>query len=305
MVRIRTFEERVAKEVASGAVPGAAHLYSGQEAVAVGICANLLPADYITSTHRGHGHVIAKGARTDLSMAEIFGKKTGYNKGKGGSKHLAAPELGVIGATGIVAGMVPVAIGVALSSQMRETNQVTICFLGDGAINSGRFHESINLASCWRLPVVYVIENNLYGESTSISSVCMLADLADRAASYAVPGQVIDGNDVLAVYDEAGKAIDRARKGLGPSLIECKTYRQHGHFQGDPQTYKPKAEIKEWLKKDPIPRFRNKLIEMGIFTGDDAEKISLEMKVEIDEAVAFALASPYPLPEEALEDVYA
>lgn len=305
MVRIRAFEERVAKETASGAIPGATHLYSGQEAVAVGACANLRADDYITSTHRGHGHLIAKGAKTDLMMAEIFGKKTGYNKGKGGSKHITAPEIGVVGATGIVAGMIPVAAGVALSARMRETDQVTICFLGDGAVNSGRFHESVNLASCWDLPVVYVIENNLYGESTSISDVCRLTDLCDRASSYAIPGKAVDGNDVLSVYEEVGRAVDRARKGKGPSIVECKTYRHHGHFQGDPQTYKPKTEVEEWFKRDPIPRFREKLIEKGYFTQNDADAIDREMKDEIERAVKFALESPYPAPEEALDDVYA
>ncbi len=305
MLRIRTFDERVAKEFAAGTIPGAAHLYSGQEAVAVGVCANLRPDDYITSTHRGHGHLIAKGAKTHLMMAEIFGKKTGYNKGKGGSMHITAPELGIMGASGIVAGMIPVAAGVALSAQMRGTTQVTICFLGDGATNSGRFHESVNLASCWDLPVVYVIENNLYGESTSLSAVCKLTKLSDRAASYGIPGKTIDGNDVLIVYAEVGKYVSRARKGQGPSIVECTTYRHRGHFEGDPQTYKSKAEVEEWLKKDPIPRFKNKLLEMGAFVQKDLESIDQEMKDEVEQAVKFALESPYPAPEEALEDVYA
>lgn len=305
MVRIRTFEERVAKEFTAGTIPGAAHLYSGQEAVAVGVCANLRTADYITSTHRGHGHLIAKGAKTHLMMAEIFGKKTGYNKGKGGSMHITAPELGIMGASGIVAGMVSIAAGAALSAQMRGTDQVAICFMGDGATNSGRFHESANLAACWNLPVIYIIENNLYGESTPLSAVCRLANLSDRAAAYGIPGMTIDGNDVMAVFKASGECIARARRGDGPSIVECKTYRYHGHFEGDPQTYKPKTEIEDWIKKDPIPRFRLELMGMGILSQDFAESIDRELNMEIDQALKFAVESPHPAPEETLEDVYA
>jgi TPP-dependent pyruvate/acetoin dehydrogenase alpha subunit len=305
MVRIRAFEERVAKEFAAGTIPGAAHLYSGKEAVAVGVCANLRTADYITSTHRGHGHLIAKGAKTHLMMAEIFGKKTGYNKGKGGSMHISAPELGIMGASGIVAGMVSIAAGAALSAQMRGTDQVAICFMGDGATNSGRFHESANLAACWNLPVIYIIENNLYGESTPLSAVCRLANLSDRAVAYGIPGMTIDGNDVMAVFKASGECINRARRGDGPSIVECKTYRYHGHFEGDPQTYKPKAEIEDWMKKDPIPRFRLVLIGMGILSQDFAESIDRELNMEIDQAIKFAVESPHPAPEETLEDVYA
>jgi pyruvate dehydrogenase E1 component alpha subunit len=238
-------------------------------------------------------------------MAELFGKRAGYNKGKGGSMHITALELGIIGASGIVAGMIGVAAGAALSAQMRGTDQVTVCFLGDGATNSGRFHEAVNLAACWNLPAIFVIENNLYGETTSISDVCKLTNLSDRAASYGIPGTTIDGNDVLTVYEEVGNAIAKARKGEGPSMIECKTYRHYGHFCGDPQTYKSKAEVEEWLKKDPIPSFGNKLIRMGIFTQADADAIRQGMRDELDQAVKFAAESPYPAPEEALEDVYA
>ena len=192
--------------------------------------------------------------------------------------HITALDLGIMGASGIVAGMIGIAAGAALSAQMRGTDQVTICFLGDGATNSGRFHEAVNLASIWSLPVVYVIENNLYGESTPISDVCRLPNLSDRAAAYAIPGKTIDGNDVFAVYEEVGKAVARARKGDGPTLVECKTYRHYGHFCGDPQTYKKKEEVDEWLKKDPIPRFRKHLIEMEAFTQDEANAIDGEMK---------------------------
>ena len=305
MVRIRTFEERVYKEFAAGNIPGFVHLYSGEEATAVGACANLTPNDYITSTHRGHGHLIAKGGKTDKMMAELFAKKTGYNKGKGGSMHIADTEIGILGANGIVGAGIPIAGGAALSAQMRGTDQVAICFLGDGASNTGRFHEGVNLAACWSLPVVYIIENNLYAECTPFSEICKLANVADRAGSYGIPGITVDGNDVLAVYEAVGEAVARARKGEGPTLVECKTYRFHGHFEGDPCNYQPEAEIADWKKKDPIPRFRKKLVEMGVLTEEAASKIDREINEEIDSAVKFAEESPLPAPEEALEDVYA
>jgi TPP-dependent pyruvate/acetoin dehydrogenase alpha subunit len=305
MVRIRTFEERVIKEFAAGNIPGAAHLYAGEEAVATGACANLRDDDYITSTHRGHGHLIAKGGKTDRMMAELYGKKTGYNKGKGGSMHLADMTIGTLGANAIVGAGIPIAAGAALSAKMRGTDQVVIGFMGDGATNTSRFHEGLNLAACWDLPVVYIIENNMYAESTPLSTACKLVNLSERAKAYGMPGKTVDGNDVLAVYEAVGEAVTRARKGQGPSLIEGKTYRYRGHFEGDPQTYKTKEEAEEWLKKDPIPRFKSKLIEMGVLTEADADKIAQEMKEEIDRAVKFAEESPYPAPEEALEDVYA
>ncbi len=305
MVRIRTFEERVVKEFATGNIPGAAHIYAGEEAVATGACANLRPDDYITSTHRGHGHLIAKGGKTARMMAELYGKKTGYNKGKGGSMHIADMEMGILGAIAIVGASIPIAAGAALSAKMRGTDQVVICFLGDGATNTSRFHEGVNLAAIWNLPVVYVIENNMYAESTPLSAVCKLANLSDRAKAYGIPGKTVDGNDVLAVYKAVREAVTRARKGQGPTLIECKTYRHRGHFEGDPQTYKTKEEVEEWRKKDPFPRFRKQLIEMGVLTKEDADKIAQEMKREIEKAVQFAEESPLPAPEEALEDVYA
>jgi TPP-dependent pyruvate/acetoin dehydrogenase alpha subunit len=305
MVRIRTFEERVVKEFAAGNIPGAAHLYAGEEAVATGACANLRPDDYITSTHRGHGHLIAKGGKTDCMMAELYGKKTGYNKGKGGSMHLADMEIGILGANAIVGAGIPIAAGAALSAKMRGTDQVVIGFTGDGATNTSRFHEGVNLAAIWDLPVVYIIENNMYAEATPLSAACKLADLSDRAKAYGIPGKTVDGNDVLAVYEAVGEAITRARKGQGPTLIECKTYRHRGHFEGDLQTYKTEEEVEEWMKKDPIPRFRKQLIEMGVLTKEDADKIAQEMNEEIEKAVKFAEESPLPAPEEALEDVYA
>ena len=305
MLRIRTFEERVFKEFAAGHIGGFVHLYAGEEAVATGACANLRLDDYVTSTHRGHGHVIAKGGKTDLMMAELYGKKTGYNKGKGGSMHIANVDSGMLGANGIVGAGIPIAGGAALSAKMRGTDQVCLCFFGDGATNTTRFHEGLNLASIWKLPVVYICENNLYAESTPISYAANISNIADRAAAYGIPGKTVDGNDVLAVYEVVGEAVARARRGEGPTFIVCQTYRWHGHFEGDMQTYKTKEEVEEWMKRDPIPRFRKKLIEMRVLTEKEADKISQEMEEEIEKAVKFAEESPLPDPEEALEDVYA
>ncbi|MFC1931091.1 thiamine pyrophosphate-dependent dehydrogenase E1 component subunit alpha [Chloroflexota bacterium] len=304
MVRIRTFEERVRKEFAAGNMPGFVHLYSGEEAVATGACANLKPDDYITSTHRGHGHLIAKGGKTDKMMAELYGKKTGYCKGKGGSMHIADIDIGILGANGIVGAGITIAGGAALAIKMKGAGKVVLCFFGDGASNTTRFHEGINLGACWNLPVVYVIENNLYAESTRITDVCKLTNLSDKANAYGIPGVTVDGNDVLAVYEVVGEAVKRARTGGGPTIVECKTYRIHGHEEGDEQTYKIKKEIEWWAKRDPIPIFRSKLIEMGILTKKDTDKIDLEIGEEIDKAVKFAEESPLPNPEETLEDGY-
>jgi len=304
MILIRAFEERVAKEFAMGNIPGHAHLYTGEEAVATGSCASLRPDDYVVSTHRGHGHLIAKGGRTDKMMAEIFGKKTGYCKGKGGTMHIADTDIGMLGANGIVGAGITIAGGAALSAQKRGTSQVTICFFGDGATNTSRFHEGLNLAACLNLPVVYIIENNNYAITVHINYACKITNIGDRAAAYGIPGVTVDGNDVLAVHEAVGKAIDRAREGGGPSLIECKTYRWHGHYTGDPQIYRTKQEVAEWKKRDPIPMFRKKLVKMGLFTQKDAAKIEQEMDEEIEKAVQFAKESPSPMPEDTLEDVY-
>ena len=305
MLRIRTFEERVFKEFAAGHIGGFVHLYAGEEAVATGACANLRLDDYVTSTHRGHGHVIAKGGKTDLMMAELYGKKTGYNKGKGGSMHIANVDSGMLGANGIVGAGIPIAGGAALSAKMRGTDQVCLCFFGDGATNTTRFHEGLNLASIWKLPVVYICENNLYAETTPISYAVNIPNLVDRAAAYGMPGKTVDGNDVLAVYETVGEAVARARRGEGPTFIVCQTYRWHGHFEGDPDTYKPQEEREEWMKKDPIPRFRRKLIERRVLIEKQADEINREMEREIEKAVKFAEESPLPEPEETLEDVYA
>ncbi len=305
MVRIRTFEQRVKKEFAAGHIGGFVHLYAGEEAIATGACASLRSDDYITSTHRGHGHLIAKGGKTERMMAELYGKKTGYCKGKGGSMHIADVDIGILGANGMVGAGIPIAGGAALSSQMRGTGQVVLCFFGDGASNTTRFHEGVNLASIWKLPVVYVIENNQYAETTPISYATNIANLADRAAAYGIPGKTIDGNDVLAVYEAVGEAVARARKGEGPTLVECKTCRWYGHQEGDAQTYKTKEEIEECMKRDPIKRFREKLIEMGVLTEKGADEINEEILEELDRAVKFANESPLPAPEETLEDVFA
>ena len=305
MVKIRCFEERVAKEFKEGHIPGFLHLYIGEEAIATGACANLRPDDYITSTHRGHGHVIAKGGKTAPMMAELYGKKTGYNKGKGGSMHIADVTIGILGANAIVGAGIPIAGGAALSAKLRGTDQVAICFMGDGATNTSRFHEGVNLASILELPIVYVIENNEYAESTHVSYAMKAPTIAERAAAYGIPGKTVDGYDVRAVYEAVAEAVTRARKGEGPTLIECKACRQHGHFEGDPQVYRTKEELDECKKKDPIPRFKKELIEMGVLTEKEVDDVYREMDEEMEKAVKFAEESPLPEPEEALIGVYA
>jgi len=304
MLQIRYFEEKVFELYGQNLVPGTIHLYAGEEAVAVGVCSNLRRDDYLTSTHRGHGHCIAKGADLGKIMAEILGKRTGYCKGKGGSMHIADFSLGMLGATAVVAAGIPIAAGAGLSVKLRGTDQVVACFFGEGASNQGTFHEGINMAAIWRLPVVFVCENNLYAMGTRQSLVMTIENIADRAVAYGIPSVTIDGNDVLAVYEAASTAVNRARQGEGPTLIECKTYRQKGHSRFDPATYRPKNEVAEWLKKDPIPRFKSKLIEMGVLTEEEDEKLRHSAVVAVEEAVKFAMESPFPQPEEALEDVY-
>lgn len=304
MTRIRRFEEHVAREFADGNIPGSVHLYIGEEAVATGAIAHLKKEDYIMSTHRGHGHLIAKGGETKKMMAELFAKKTGYCLGKGGSMHIADLDIGMLGAAGIVGSGIPIANGAGLSAKLRGTDQVTICFFGDGASNIGRFHEGVNLASVWSLPVVFICENNLWAVSVPTSTSLNVANVADRAAGYGIPGVVVDGMDVTAVYEAAGEAVTRARNGKGPTLIEAKTYRYRGHFEGDSGTYRPKEEIEQWLQRDPIKNYREKLTEMKVLTEKQAEDIDKEALAEMDEAMKFAQESPFPEPEEALENVY-
>lgn len=306
MVTIRLFEGRLPELYATG-FTGLTHLYIGQEAVAAGVCANLRKEDYITSTHRGHGHVIAKGGELKYMMAELFGKKTGYCKGKGGSMHIANINIGILGANGIVGGGIPIAVGAALSCKMRKTDQVTACFFGDDASNTGAFHEGLNLASIHHLPVVFICENNLYGISVPQKQHQAIKDISIRAKAYDMPGITVDGNDVLAVYEASGKAVERARAGEGPTLIECKTYRWRGHHEGDPNRgsrYRPAKEVEEWMKKCPIRRFEEGLIKKKILTKEKVKTIREEIEREIDQAIAFARESPYPTPQDLYEDVY-
>jgi pyruvate dehydrogenase E1 component alpha subunit len=305
MLEIRFFEEKVFELYAQNLVPGTIHLYAGEEAVAVGVCSNLRRDDYITSTHRGHGHCIAKGADLKRTMAEILGKKTGYCKGKGGSMHIADFSIGMLGATAVVGAGIPIAVGAGLSIKLRQTDQVVACFFGEGASNQGTFHEGINMASIWKLPVLFICENNLYAMGTRQSTAMAIENVADRAVAYGLSGVVVDGNDVLAVYDVARKAVERARKGEGPTLIECKTYRQKGHSRIDPARYRPKEEVEAWLAKDPIKRFKERLLQAKILDETEIQRIEKEVSDKIEDAAKFAMESPFPSPEEALEDVYA
>ena len=305
MNKIRQFETKLQEFFAAGKIPGFVHLYIGEEAVATGACATLKKEDYITSTHRGHGHLIAKGGDLKRMMAEIFGKRDGYCKGKGGSMHIADVELGILGANGIVGGGGPIANGAALAAKYRGQDNVVVCFFGDGASNQGTTQEALNLASAWTLPVVFVNENNGYGISCPTCKSMAVADIADRAAAYDIPGVVVDGNDVMAVYEAVEEAVKRARRGEGPSLIECKTYRWRGHFEGDACVYREDCEVEAWVKKDPIPRFEKKLIAEGILTADQAEAIKAEIAKALADAIAFAEQSPLPDPKEVTEDVYA
>jgi TPP-dependent pyruvate/acetoin dehydrogenase alpha subunit len=305
MLKIRHFEDRVKDLFAAGEMPGFVHLYLGQEAVAVGACAALRDDDYITSTHRGHGHIIAKGGDVKRMMAELYGKATGYNKGKGGSMHIADPSLGILGANGIVGAGLPIATGAALSAKLRKSGQVAVCFFGDGASNQGTFHEAINIAAAFNLPAVYVCENNLYAVGTRQSKVRKVEDIADRGTAYAIPGLAVDGNDVIAVYEACQAAVDRARAGQGPTLVECKTYRWRTHFEGEPDTYRPPEEVKAWMAREPIAPYRKLLVEQEILTGAEADEMEKKVLGELDEAVAFARTSPLPVPESALADLWA
>ena len=305
MFEIRLFEEKVFELYAQNLVPGTIHLYAGEEAVAVGVCSNLRKDDYITSTHRGHGHCIAKGAQLKRIMAEILGKKTGYCKGKGGSMHIADFNVGMLGATAVVGAGLPIAMGAGLSIKLRGTDNVVACFFGDGASNQGTFHEAINMAAVWKLPVIFVCENNVYAMGTRQSTVMLIGNISDRAIAYGIPGVAADGNNVLTVYEAAQKAVERARTGQGPTLIECKTYRHKGHSRIDPAKYRPKEEVEEWLRKDPLERFKEKLLQTNVLSDGEIREIEEEVLTEIEEAVKFAIESPHPFAEEALEDVYA
>ncbi|GAB6087490.1 pyruvate dehydrogenase (acetyl-transferring) E1 component subunit alpha [Alkaliphilus crotonatoxidans] len=304
MKRIREFETKAQNLFAEGSIPGFVHLYIGEEAVATGVCANLKENDYITSTHRGHGHIIAKGGDLKYMMAELYGKATGYCKGKGGSMHIADATRGILGANGIVGAGHNIATGAGLTAKYKGTQQVCVCFFGDASTNQGTFHESLNLASIWKLPIVFVCENNLYGISMSQSRHQAIKDVADRGAAYNIPGITVDGNDIFAVYEAAQEAVKRARSGQGPTLLECKTYRHRGHFEGDAAAYKPTEEQKEWMEKDPIPRMESYMLEKKIVTKEELAALQEGVASEIKEAIDFANNSPYPELESAVEDIY-
>ena len=307
MLRIRQFEEKLVELKARQAFPGLLHLYIGEEATATGICAALRQDDYITSTHRGHGHCIAKGADISRMMAELYGRSTGYCHGKGGSMHIADINLGILGANGIVSAGMPIAGGAALSIKMRGIDQVVASFFGDGAANQGAFHESLNMAALWKLPVIYVCENNQYAISVAQSRSTSIQDIYLRKDAYGMHGCMVDGNDVMAVYEAAKQAVDRARRGEGPTLIECKTYRWRGHYEGEADrtyAYRTKEEIQEWMKKCPIQRYRRELLEEGILGKDGFDKIEDDIQKEIEKAIRFAESSPFPDPKDALMGLY-
>ena len=307
MFRMRRFEEEVFEFYKQGLMPGLAHLYLGEEAIATGVCAALKENDYIGSTHRGHGHLVARGADIDRMMAEILGKKDGYSKGKGGSMHIMAMDKGILGANGIVGGEIPIATGAAYTVKYLGTDQVVVSFFGESATNEGTFHESINMAAAWDLPIVYVIENNLYGISVDIRSVTKNSNLSDRALAYGIPGVSIDGMDVIEVYRTTEKAVERARKGQGPTLIECKTYRWQGHHVGDPATYRSRSnpnEKEEWIERCPVKCFKEKVLS-GLLSEDQINRIETVIEVEVQNAVKFAKENPYPDASDAYTDVFA
>jgi TPP-dependent pyruvate/acetoin dehydrogenase alpha subunit len=306
MLRIRYFDERAVELLRQGEIPGAVHTTIGQEAEVVGACMALRDDDYMTGNHRSHGHPIGKGADLKGLMAELLGKRTGVNKGKGGSMHLADFSVGSVGETSIVGSGIPVAAGAGLGAKMLGTDRVCLCFFGDGASNEGAFHEGLNLAAIWDLPVIYLCENNQYAVTTAAAATVAVKDIADRAKAYDIPGFVVDGQDPIAVYEAVSQAAKRARAGQGPSLVEAKTYRYMEHAEGLPITasYRTPEEIAEWKRQDPIPNFREQLLSRAVLTAAQAETVESQVRAEVDEAVRFAQESPFPEPEEALEGLY-
>ena len=302
---VREFELRAIEERRRGLIPGFIHSCVGQEATAVGACMALRKDDVITSTHRGHGHLLGKGGDPKYMMAELAARSLGYCKGRGGSLHISDFDLGILGANGIVGGGFPAAVGAALAFSIRNEDRVALAFFGDGASNEGTFHESANLAGLWKLPVIFFCENNLYGEGTPLSKASPISDLSIRAESYAFPGVVVDGNDPLAVYEVVKGAAERARTGQGPTLVEAKTYRFRGHYEGDPQVYRVPGEMDEWRKRDPIDAFRERLLKSGLFDEAAVQGVETEVQSQLDEAVAFATSAPQPEVGEALAGVYA
>jgi pyruvate dehydrogenase E1 component alpha subunit len=305
MTMVREFELRAIEERRRGLIPGFIHSCVGQEATAVGACEALAKEDTITSTHRGHGHLLGKGGDPKYMMAELAARATGYCFGRGGSLHMSDFDLGILGANGIVGGGFPAAVGAALAFSMRNEARVALTFFGDGAINEGTFHESANLAGLWKLPVIFFCENNLYGEGTPLHKQSPIQDLAQRADGYDFPGVIVDGNDVVAVYEAVREARARALAGEGPTLVEGKTYRYRGHYEGDPQVYRVPGEMEEWKARDPIPKFRARLLESGLIKEEELVEIEASVQTQLDEAVAYAASAPLPEATRALEGVYA
>ncbi len=304
MLKIRMFEENIVKLFKAGELPGWFHVYIGEEAVATGVCLNLTIKDYITSTHRGHGHCIAKGANIKNMIAELYGKKTGCCSGRGGSMHISDASVGILGANGIVGGGIPIATGAALGCQYLKEGRIVVSFFGDGASDEGSFHESLNLASIWKLPVIYVCENNLYAETNPLNMHLNVKNIADRARAYNIPGIIVDGMDVIDVYNKINKVASDIRNGDGPVLVEAKTYRYRGHYEGDPEVYRTKEEVNEWKMKDPILKLEEKIIKERILTLSEIENIKKVVQNEIEEAIEFGRKSPEPLKEEAMDNVY-
>ncbi len=303
---IRNFEMKLADLVTAGKMAGFLHLYAGEEAVAVGVCSHLGDADVVNSTHRGHGHCIAKGVDVHGMMAELFGRSTGTCRGKGGSMHIADLDKGMLGANGIVGAGIPLTAGAALTAKVKKTGGVAVAFFGDGATNQGSFHEALNIASIWDLPALFVVENNGYGEATPMEFVTPFTDLARRADAFAMNSATADGMDFFDVYEKAGEAIERARAGEGPTLLECKTYRYMGHYVGDPMTYRTKEEAEAWKQNnDPLDNFEAKVVEAALVDADDLRTIDAEVVALLEEAVEAAENAPFPQPADVLTDVYA
>jgi len=306
MLRVRRFEERTQALAATGEFPGVVHLYIGQEASGAGVCGALRDDDYITSTHRGHGHIVAKGGELARCMAELYGRETGYCRGKGGSMHIADMGLGIIGANGIVGAGIPIATGAALSAQLRGTDQVSVSFFGDGAANEGTFHEAMNLAAIWKLPVIFVCENNGYGELSRTEDVTAFPQISRRAEAYGIPATVVDGNDAFAVHAAVAAAVARARAGEGPQFVETMTYRWRDHAEGLELAFpgnRPDAEIAEWQQRDPLVRHRAALLELGVTEGE-IDELDAAITAEVEAAVEFARGSAVPELAEALTDVW-
>ncbi len=304
MNRIRKFEEKALQLFESNKLRGSVHLYIGEEAIAATVCSYMTDLDYITSTHRGHGHAIAKGAELDRALAELMGKATGYCKGRGGSMHIADLEKGNLGANAIVGGGVPIAVGGALAQKMKGEKHFTVTFFGDGGSNQGTVHESMNLASVWKLPIIFVCENNGFGISVPTRQSTSVKDIGVRGAGYDMPGETVDGNDVLAIDAAMERAQKRALRGEGPSLIECKTYRWKGHWTGDPEPYRTREEVAAWMERCPIKKFRAYLLESGLATEKKLKEIENAATAEMEKATEFALGSPEPDPAHVMDDVF-